>query len=224
MPTSYTKKFSFPQAIQNQNYSNCTNISCIHLLGRKLFHLLNRSKPEISNPIIFKILQEISLAFETFAPYTFPLLRFRTTILPDENFFHRELVIDLMYIKRGLLVVDTATNFQNAIFIKSKSTDDLWQDFTTCWVAVYTSFPQNIRLDPKYSLLPPVFDKIPKTSLLTFNLVILNHTTPLYKANDIIIHCAVFLISPLKSNSDFLTHKSYGLPLKPSTTPRYPMS
>lgn len=53
--------------------------------------------------------------------------------------------------KRVLRIVDTATNVQNALIIRSKSTEDLWQYFLTCWETVYIGFPATIRLDRESS-------------------------------------------------------------------------
>ena len=59
--------------------------------------------------------------------------------------------------KPVLHVVDTATNFQNAVFIRSKSAIDIWQDFLDCWVTVYTGFPEIIRLDRESSFVSDKF-------------------------------------------------------------------
>lgn len=99
----------------------------MHPSPGKLFNLIKRAKPEKANAQLLKILQEISIACQACAPYTVPPFRFRTTIPPDEIVFNRELAMDLMYLNKKpvLHVIDTATNFQNAVFIRSKSTEDL---------------------------------------------------------------------------------------------------
>lgn len=41
--------------------------------------------------------------------------------------------------------------FKNDLFIRSKSTGDLWNDFNNCWVIVNTGFQETIRLDLRSS-------------------------------------------------------------------------
>jgi len=57
--------------------------------------------------------------------------------------------MDLMWLnkKAVLHIVDTATSFQNATFIRNQSSKELWNDFIDCWASVYTGFPEIVRLD-----------------------------------------------------------------------------
>ena len=44
-------------------------------------------------------------------------------------------------------MVDTHTHFSAAIFIPSKSTKDIWNNFLACWVTAYVGYPDKLRID-----------------------------------------------------------------------------
>lgn len=53
--------------------------------------------------------------------------------------------------KPDLHIVDTTTDFENAIFIRCKSAEDLWQYFITCWGSVFSGFLKVFLLDRETS-------------------------------------------------------------------------
>ena len=131
----------------------------------KLYNLLKRANPEKATPKVQKLLEEISQHCASCTTFSVPPFRFRATIPPEDIIFNREVAIDLMWLngKPVLHVVDTATNFQNAVFLKSKSTDDIWNDFIDCWTSVHVGFPEIIRLDRESSFTSDQFRKNAKT-------------------------------------------------------------
>lgn len=64
-----------------------------------------------------------------------------------------------MYLNKKTVIhiADTATNLKNALFIRSKSTGDLWQSFLTLWVTVYSGCPGRIRLNTGSSFISKKF-------------------------------------------------------------------
>lgn len=42
-------------------------------------------------------------------------------------------------------------DFQNEIFIRKKTSDELWNDFIGCQISIYTKLPDIITLDREYS-------------------------------------------------------------------------
>jgi hypothetical protein len=74
--------------------------------------------------------------------------RFKFT-LKDDMDFNYEVVIDIMYIgsKPVLHVVDTATAFQAARFLKDISTKTVWDALRLCWIDVYLGPPDVIAHD-----------------------------------------------------------------------------
>lgn len=61
--------------------------------------------------------------------------------------------MDIMNVNKTpvLHIVDTTTNFQNAICIISKPTGNPWKAFITCWASFYTCFMNIIGLDRESS-------------------------------------------------------------------------
>lgn len=90
----FSKCYTKPELLKMHKHS-------MHSLPGKRFHLIKHAKPEKAGPKIFKILQQISAAFESCAPYTVPPFRFRTTITPDEAIFNRDLAMYLMYLHKN---------------------------------------------------------------------------------------------------------------------------
>lgn len=102
---------------------------CMHPSPGKLYHLLKIARPEQVSPKIKTMIKQISASCEACSTYSVPPFRFRTTIPAKEITFNRELAIFLMYLNKGavLHVFDTATNFQNAFFLKIKWAEDIYQ-------------------------------------------------------------------------------------------------
>lgn len=67
--------------------------------------------------------------------------------------FNHEIAVDLLWLdsKPVFHIVDTHTLFQNAAFVKYKTSECIWQTFLDCWATVYLGYPENIRLDHETS-------------------------------------------------------------------------
>lgn len=121
----------------------------MHPTAGKLFQLIKRAYPTKASTNLRQVLEQISEACTSCATYSNPPFRFRATIPPDKVISNRELSMDLMWLnkKAVLHIVDTSTLFQNAVFIRNQSSQNLWEEFVDCWVSVYTGFPEIVRLD-----------------------------------------------------------------------------
>lgn len=75
--------------------------------------------------------------------------RFKFTIKDDCN-FNYEVVVDAVRIDRKqiLHVIDTATSFQAATFLRTMSAKDAWEALCKCWINVYQGPPDFIVHDP----------------------------------------------------------------------------
>ena len=137
-----------PYCIRRPNSQECISISCTRPAG-KLVNLIRKANPEKADESVRKLIEQINKKCSVCSEHSVPPFRFRASIPPDEIIFNREVSIDLMWLdKKPILhIVDTATNFQNALFIRKKTAQDLWDDFVDCWASVYTGFPEIIRLD-----------------------------------------------------------------------------
>lgn len=75
--------------------------------------------------------------------------RFKFT-LRDDYHFNYEIAVDVMYLegnKPVLHVVDTATTFQAARFLKDVSAKHTWEALRLCWIDVYQGPPDWITTD-----------------------------------------------------------------------------
>jgi hypothetical protein len=75
--------------------------------------------------------------------------RFKFAIT-DECDFNYEVIIDVVHLKgrNALHVIDSATSFQAATFLKSMSARDAWNALCKCWIYVYQGPPDIIVHDP----------------------------------------------------------------------------
>jgi hypothetical protein len=75
--------------------------------------------------------------------------RFKFTI-KDDCHFNYEIVIDIVQLKgrRALHVIDVATSFQAATFVRSMSARDTWNALCRCWIYVYQGPPDVVSHDP----------------------------------------------------------------------------
>lgn len=131
----------------------------MHHSTGKLYNLVKRARPEQVCPKIKTINYNIYASCELWSTYSVQPFLFRTILPPEKVIFNRELAMDLMHLnKRPLLhIFDTATNFQNEKFTKSKSMEDCWQNFIGCWTTFRTCFPYIIRLDRETTFVSEKF-------------------------------------------------------------------
>lgn len=103
-----------------------------HPSSRKLFNLLRRVFPKNCPPHIRSRIEELTRNCGTCQRRSHQIHRFRVSI-PEENVvFNFEAALDLMFLDIGknrkaqiLHLVDTQTDFQNAVFLKGESARDV---------------------------------------------------------------------------------------------------
>jgi transposase InsO family protein len=77
------------------------------------------------------------------------LVRFRFT-LHDNYEFNYEIIVDIIYLDDNrpmLYVIDTATSFNAARFLKDITTRQVWEALRLCWIDVYQGPPDWIVTD-----------------------------------------------------------------------------
>lgn len=126
----------------------------MHISAGKLYNLLKRANPKKYPPEVQKSLKKISQNCSPCLTVSVLPLRFKATTPPDDIIFNRQAAMDLMWLDNQpvLDVVEAATNFQNAVFLKSKSTTDIWKAFFHYWTSVYIAFPKIKKLEKESSL------------------------------------------------------------------------
>ena len=95
----------------------------MHPTTGKLNNLIKRAYPAQASTNFRTILEQISKACSSCAAYSNLPFRFRATIPPDKIIFNREVSIDFKWLnkKAVLHMLDTASSFQNATFIKTNA-------------------------------------------------------------------------------------------------------
>ena len=114
-----------------------------------LQNLLKRANPDEFGPELRQALEEISSACGTCATYASKPRRFKITIGIDDLRFNHVLAVDVMYIRNKpiLHVVDEATHYAAATFLRSMSAEDTWKALLRCWIRTYLGPPDHLRVD-----------------------------------------------------------------------------
>lgn len=120
-----------------------------HPSARKLFNLLKRTDPTKATGDTMTMLEEISKACSTCAVYSPGPRRFRVSLPKGDCVFNHTLAMDLLWLDGdpALNVVDVDTHFSSAIFLRVKSTRDVWNAFVVCWASMYPGYPDRFKVD-----------------------------------------------------------------------------
>lgn len=70
-------------------------------------------------------------------------------IVRDQIIFDRYISLDLVWTNVNLVLdfVETETGFQNAVFIRNKLAESLWNEFINCWADIYSFSAEIIKWD-----------------------------------------------------------------------------
>jgi len=137
-----------------------------HPSATKLFEILKKANPTETKTETLKVLKNISKACATCQSLENKPMHFQVS-LPDTNIvFNQELALDLMFIDRKAIlhVVDLATHYSAATFLKGQSVDHVWIAFLTCWVTIYPGFPNNMKTDQGSIFTSPRWQHLCKAS------------------------------------------------------------
>ena len=115
-----------------------------HPAAERLQNLLHRSGHDVDT----RVLQDIKKFCHQCQVHDPAPRRFKFTLKDDRN-FNYEIFVDVMYLdgKPVLHVVDSATAFNGARFLKSLSTTDTWEALETLWINTYQGPPDIITHD-----------------------------------------------------------------------------
>ena len=111
--------------------------------------LLKRANPEEFGPDVTAVLHEINKACKTCAEHASKPRRFKILIRSDDLQFNHVVAIDVMYIggKPVLHVVDEATHYSAAVFLKRMTAEETWKCLLRCWIRTYLGPPDHLRVD-----------------------------------------------------------------------------
>jgi hypothetical protein len=119
-----------------------------HPTTQKLYELIKRSTPDQATAETRTLLEDIAQRCRTCQALSRKPYRFKVS-MPENVVFNQTLAMDIMYLegKALLHVVDTSTNFSNAIFLQSQSVESIWLAFLECWATLFIGLPDKIRTD-----------------------------------------------------------------------------
>ena len=111
--------------------------------------VLKRANPETCDKKTKTAIAEIVQSCKTCQKYASRPRRFKLTIGANDLIFNHVLAVDIMYIngKPILHVVDEATHYMSALFLRKVSSEETWKAIQRCWIRVYLGPPDNIRVD-----------------------------------------------------------------------------
>ena len=116
-----------------------------HPSAKRLHDLLERNEMDFDNETFEKISKHChQCQIQSRGPG-----RFRFRLQEEDIQFNAEIIVDIMYLdsKPVLHVVDTATSFQAARFLRNMSSKATWEALRACWIDVYIGPPEKIVHD-----------------------------------------------------------------------------
>ena len=115
-----------------------------HPSVRRLFKVLQRAGHDVE----FKAIEHLTKYCHQCQMNGKAPGRFKFTLKDDCN-FNFEIIIDVMYLdsKPVLQVIDSATSFQAARFLKDMSAKNAWDTLRLCWIDTYQGPPDYIAHD-----------------------------------------------------------------------------
>lgn len=120
-----------------------------HPSASALYNLLKRARSEEMNSKVRKSIEEISDSCDICSKNSKRPRRFKLTVGTDDLRFNHTVAMDVMHIAgRALLhVVDEATHFNAALFLRNQSSQCIWKSFLKCWSRVYLGPPDYLHVD-----------------------------------------------------------------------------
>lgn len=120
-----------------------------HPSSSALYNLLKRAHPEKVNTEIRKELDKIVEECKACIRNSRKPRRFKLTVGADELRFNHTIAVDVMYIdNRPILhIVDEATHYCAAQFLRNNSSREVWKTILRCWSRIYLGPPDFLHVD-----------------------------------------------------------------------------
>ena len=124
-----------------------------------LANLLKRANPEEFTSDVRKTLQNISEKCDICIKHSSKPRRFKLTVGTGDLRFNHTVAVDVMYLsgKAVLHMVDEATHYSAAQFLKKQSTTEVWKAIRRCWLRVYLGPPDFLHVDQGSNLVSKEF-------------------------------------------------------------------
>ena len=120
-----------------------------HPTTHAMHKLLRTARPDECDESVRKELARIVSECDICQRHAPQTRRFKLTVGTGPLTFNHTVAIDIMYIggKPVLHVVDEATHYSSATFLKKVSAEETWKALLRCWSRVYVGPPDHIRVD-----------------------------------------------------------------------------
>lgn len=111
--------------------------------------LLRRARGEELDKETREMIRKISIACDICKKHSATPRRFKLTIGANDLRFNHEVQIDTMFLHNRpvLHMVDTATHFCAASFLRSQSSSEIWRTILSQWSHVYAGPPDYLKVD-----------------------------------------------------------------------------
>lgn len=119
--------------------------------GHPAAHRLNRQLERSKHDFDAKLIEKITQHCEQCQKHGGPPARWKFTIRDDELQFNHTVIVDIMYLNHPaepvLHLVDEATRYQAARFLKNVSAAHVWESIRAAWIDTYVGPPDIIKTD-----------------------------------------------------------------------------
>lgn len=114
-----------------------------------LYKLLRRARYNEVNEKIRRSIKEIVKRCKVCEAYSSKPKRFKLTVGSEEARFNHMVAVDIMYINKDpvLHVIDEATHFMSACWLRKVSSKEVWNGLLRCWSNTYLGPPDFLRID-----------------------------------------------------------------------------
>lgn len=114
-----------------------------------LHNLLKRANPLEDNPSLRREIEEVTRRCDPCAVFEKKPRRFKISIGIGNMRLNHILDVDVMYLnsKPVLHIVDEATHFAAAAFLKRMTSYETWKTLLRCWTRVYLGPPDHLKVD-----------------------------------------------------------------------------
>ena len=111
--------------------------------------VLKTANPSEMDSITKKAIEDLTRKCDICQKHATAPRRFKLTVGCDDLRFNHVVAADIMYVKRKpiLHMVDEATHFMAATFLRNHTSEQVWKGLMKCWSRVYLGPPDHLRID-----------------------------------------------------------------------------
>jgi hypothetical protein len=133
-----------------------------HPSAGALYRLLKRARPEQTSATVQEAIEELTKQCGPCEERKRRPRRFKLTLGSEDLSFNSVVAVDVMYLDGDpiLHVVDEATHFAAASYLRNVSARETWRALTRCWSHVYMGPPDYLRVDQGTNFISKEFQSL----------------------------------------------------------------